>query len=500
MPKAPSLPAGYSSLVESVRTRFAAPWKLTEATALYHSATIPPHRARALRTMAVASPSGHLPNYARQSIIQVCQDLARNNSVARSIIARVQEHAVGNGPTVTSTSTNAEFNKKADAWFDDWFFQLGEEDTGKFDVRGKWNGVQTLNAIQKAWRTDGDTLVQLLTWGEVQVVESLLITSPGGSGIRRLDNGNDLIDGIEVDQFGRHRAYHIGRWGSSQWTIDSPVRVLASDYTIFLANPNCEWIGGVRGEPSLQAQWENITALDSFIRNTAIASEIATFFGVIVKSENPGALQDAEEADSEEQGGAEGTMRLEPAMVKRLRIGETIEQIKPEFPQVGFAEFTRALAMIVGAEEGLPDVALMYNGAGLSWSNIKAILALAYRRRQIEQDVLGRLVRRLRTWKLEQWADDGIIALPSDYRKCNVKFPGVPVLSFLEEVEGYKLATECNFMTGQQACDNLDTGNKADITRHRGVERRLEIGEGVPPPTTPGSMPSGTTTEITTNA
>lgn len=489
MANAAQLPAGYTALLESVRTQYTAPWRSHEATALYQSATVPQHRARVLRTMATASPSGHLPNYARQSIIQVCQDLARNNSIARSIIARVQEHTVGNGPTVTSTSTDDEFNKKADAWFDDWFFQLGEEGTGKFDVRGQWNGVQALNATQKAWRTDGDTLWQLLRWGEVQIVESLLITSPGGAGIQRLANGYDLIDGIEVDRFGRHKAYHIGQWGSSQWTIDSPIRVPASDYTIFLPNPNCEWIGGVRGEPSLQAQWENITALDSFVRNTAVASELATFFGIIIKSDNPGAIQDAEEADSQEQGGAEGTIRLEAAMVKRLKLGESIEQIKPEFPQVGFAEFTRALAMLIGAEEGLPDVALLYNGAGLSWSNIKAILALAYRRRQIEQDVLGRLVRKLRTWKLEQWADDGLIELPPDYRKCNVKFPGIPVLSFLEEVKGCKMAVESNFMTGQQVCDQLETGNKADITRQRGIERKQEIEEGVVPLATPGSLP-----------
>ena len=498
MPVTDHLPARLAAAVGSLRTHYAAPWRADEAQALFGAATVPAHRARTLRTMATASPSGHLPSYARENIVQVCQDLARNNPIARAIIARVQEHANGDGPTVTSASTNADFNKKADALFDDWFFQLGEEDTGKFDVRGQWNGVQAINATIKAWRTDGDCLHNLLPSGEVQIVESLLIRTPYGGVVTAGETpGSSIIDGIEVDRYGRHKAYYVGRWGQSQWVVENIVRYKANDYTIFLPNPNAEWIGGVRGEPSLQAQWENITALDSFIRNTAIASEIATMFGVLIKSDNPGALQDADEQAEEDRGGSQESVGMTPAMWRYLKTNESVEQIKPEFPQVGFAEFTRALAMLIGAEEGIPDVALMYNGAGLSWSNIKAILALAYRRRQIEQDVLIRYVRRLRTWKLEQWADDGVLSLPDDYRKVNVKFPGVPVLSFAEEVKGGLEAVNGNVMTLQQLIDQTGYGNAIDVIARRGVERAAEISAGVAPMSMPGAKQVGRETSVT---
>lgn len=486
-----------SRLARECASRLVSPWRDEELSAhidaMYTSATAPAHRQRTHGGIGTASPTGHLSSYSRQRIIAHMQDLARNNNVARAIVARNQEYTVGDGPVVTSLSEDAEFVEWADSRFKDWAEQAGEYDTGDFDVAGRHNLASALGAVVRAWQTDGDVLWVVTRSGTVQLVPSLLIRTESTNQPTSLPSGNELVDGIEIDEDGRIVGYHIGRWDvRSQSRVSDIRRVVATNYHLFLPNPNTDSVGALRGEPGLQAQWESLIALESYIRNSAVAAEIATYFGVVVKSNNPTAMQEADEAAYEGSQPTSGAKRvtLEPAMVKHIGANESIEQIKPEFPTMGFREFVRTMLMMIGAESGIPSSVLAFDSDGMSWANSRALLAMAARRREIEQDRLVRVVRTTRAAKVQQWAEDEGRTLPDDWRRCNVMFPRPPVLSFGDEVKGLVAAVEANMMTLTQATETIGSGDALRIIQRRGIEREAEHAANVVPMGQPGASPA----------
>lgn len=492
----PTLKLDGAPNVHAMLRAYTAPWTRDAEQARYDSATIPTHFSGGQFRPSIASAVGHLPVWDRQAIVNTCQGLGRNNPVARTVIARCQEFTVGDGPTITVTCDTSKrvgkrFKAWAEPWFNDWFFQHGEHDTGPFDVCGKWNGVQWANAVQKAWLTDGDCLTRMLDNGTVQTTESLLVRSPGNQTMTTRD-GNPVVDGVNVDsKTGQHLAYHLGKWGVTDTQILDLGWIPASANTIWLPNPDAEWIGGVRGEPGMQSQWENLTILASFIRNSGVAAQIATYYGILIASENPGALKDSDDAQAEGDQPSEGrrVQDLYPGMVRYMQSGDTVTQIKPEFPQQNFREFVTSLSMMVGAEFGLPVSMFLYDARELSWSQIKSMASLAAKRWAIRQDVLQRAVRRMFAWRVEMAARASGIVLPDDWKRINVKFPAAPILSFNDEVKGYKMAIETNMMTLQQAGDALGTGTADELIAQRGAERKAEIAAGVVPLASPGSTP-----------
>lgn len=495
-------PRDFRAWSDDVQRKFTAPWRPLTAEhtgepieARYASATPSAHRTRSTATATTASPAGHLNNWDREKIVALCQDLARNNPIARSVIARKQEFTVGNGPIITSASADSAFNAEADKLFNDCFYGHGEYDTPPIEVRGIWNGVQILNAINKAWDTDGDLLL-INTTGGIQAVESLLIRSEftraygATTQVGKLEG--EEVDGIIHDPVTRkHIGYRLHKWDGTQ-TMTKFVRIQPADEnTLFIMNPSADWIGAVRGEPALQALWEPITALESFIRNSAGAAELATFFAALVSGDDAAQIQAADEAQAEGQQPSTGPNYQDfyPMMVRHLPAGSTVTQIKPEFPQIGFGEFVKSMSRIIGAESAIPDAALLFDGSSLSWSNIKALMALAHARRKIEQDVLIRVVRWMRARILPGLCKANGITMPDDWKRCEVVFNGVPVLALGDEVKAWSQMVEKNLCTHQQACDNFNTGTSASIIKTRGEERKREIAAGVVPMTTPGSVP-----------
>jgi len=485
-----------------LKAEFSAPWRRADPDVIqtegrYAAATVPSHRSRQIAWSGIGSAASQLNGWDRERIIVACQQLARDNPIARGIIKRTGEYIVGDGPTILSTAANKKYRERASALFNDWFFQRGEEDVGDYDIRGRWNGVQALHAINKAFRTEGDVLTQKTKFGSMQFIEGLLLRGPKPSGgMFQVAEGtnNRIVDGVELNEYGRPTAFWYGNWDAGTGTtVRDIVTHPADEFTYFLSNPNDEWIGSVRGEPSIQAHWELHYIAESFIKNTGIAAELGTFLSTFIESPDSSQWQAGMEAAASGTQPSTGRRNIDigPASVHFLKPGEKISQLETKFPQTNFAEFVKTLFMLLGAEEGLPNAALLYDASGLSWSNIKAILAMAARCHQRQQEYLSRWVRAQWRWKMEDWTKRGMLprAGAVDWRKVNVQFPDPPVLSFSEEVKGYVDAVNNNFMTKQQVLDRLGTGDTESVDRVRGEERAGEIANGIVPAALPGAKP-----------
>jgi len=419
-----------------------------------------------------------------------CQAAARDNSVARAFLKRQADLDVGDGPLFTSTTDDPEWNAKADAWFVDWW--EGRRLDAPVDIRGCDSGPEILRKIDRAWGTDGDILVIFTTDGSLQLVESERVGGYGWnvpSGVAQAS----YRAGVQMDEFGRPVAFWVADWNSTGTAAEPKLREMPAASCELIKNPTDDIVGLVRGEPGLQASLDQMERLDAVIEKTALAVEIATLFGLVIKTERPADTQAAFEATTEQSQtdtSKPGTVNLEPGAAMYLRTGESAEPIKPEHPSASFRDFVTAQLMIIAADLGVPLPASHFDASGMSWSNIKALMAIAMRGVEARQARLERFVRRVREWRLRKAIEDRELPAPrtdADLRRVTIQFPPAPVLDFESEVSGMRAAVEGGLATRDQACQRLGTGRSLDIDQALANEQSRARELGIVIATTPGA-------------
>lgn len=423
-----------------------------------------------------------------------CQAAARDNSVARAFIKRKADLDVGDGPVITSTA-EGDWRAQADAFIEKW--ASGLHPGAPCDARGRCSLPELLRQIDRAWDTDGDVLAMQLKSGEIQLIESARVGAgtlgrePSG-----IAAGNIYQSGVEMNKQGKPVAYWFADWNTQQSALKPELRRQDADYAELLCNPSDETVGMVRGEPGLQASLDQLDRLDAVIEKTALAVELATLFGLIIKTDRPAETQAAFEAttqQTETDSNKPATVDLEPGGALYLRTGESAEQLKPEHPSANFKEFVTAQLMIIAADLGIPLPASHFDASGMSWSNIKALMALAKRAMEVRQARLERWVRKIYAWRLRLAVEEKMLPAPLSedaYDQVSVRFPSVPVVDFESEVKGYTLAIEKGLMDYDQATQSLGTGRVHDVHTRLAAQQQTAKTLGLEIVQTPGASVS----------
>lgn len=474
--------------------------QLTRAEALTRQAGAVSNYANATRTRLRPGPipqggsaQKHNRTYVRQSLRQDCQDLERNSLVARAMLKRQQAFIVGNGGIVLAASGDEAWDEQATDLFYRWCEGIDWEEIGHPDIRGRLSFWGQLRVAVKAISTDGDVLAVMTNLGSLQWIESERVVSPGLNVQNAAAAGT--VDGVQMNKYGQPVRYWVSDWdttGSSP--IGKPISFDARD-AVLLTNPMDDKIGMVRGEPALQAAITSIERLDNYIEKTGLAAEIATLFGVLITSSDPGGMQATMEAGLVPQPDRENAnqpkqINLEPATAQFLNHGDTITQVKPEYPTTNYRDYVTAQLMLIAADMGLPTVAAFFDASQLSWSNIKALLSINWRDIEVYQDYLAVLVRRVYAWKIRRWIADGVLPPPPVSGRetaCEVFMPQAPVVDFKSEADGYKLAVEAGFADNDWVCRQLGTGKAMEILARRAKYIAKARQLGVPVTVTPGS-------------
>lgn len=444
------------------------------------------------------APTRHLSAFVQDALRRDVQDLKRNSSAARIVMARAAEIIAGDGPVVTSTTDVPAWNEACDAAFNAWFDAVDPDLFGHPDRAQRLSGPEMIAGVVGAWCTDGDQLVVHTFDAEghacFQIVEGERLRAAAGTRVA-LPGGKSIVDGVELDPAGAPIAYHVASWTITGTLDTASIRRVPAEAARLMINPIGVEAGFVRGVPALQACLDRIERLDAYDQATAVAAEIATRFCAIVESSQPADLQSAWELGTEQAAPARPdaprTIELQAGMLHFLEKGGTVKALDPKFPTTNFRDFVLWQFMVLGAELGVPIVAALFDATGLSWSNIKALLALSMRSVEPAQARLARLVRWMRAVKVTEWMRDGTLTPRDDWHRCDIVMPRAPVVDFKSEVEGHILAINNNLETQEQATQALGTGRAKDIRAVRQLERRDEIDKNITPPALPGAKPIG---------
>lgn len=203
----------------------------------------------------------------------------------------------------------------------------------------------------------------------------------------KLENGNTVYDGVEVDKSGKVVAYYIANTYPYEFGADTTkfVRVAAYGDTMGLPNilhiMDTERPEQYRGVPYLAQAIEPLLQLRRYTEAEITAAIVQSFFTAFVKTEAGAADNPFNEIGGDgvqEVSRDPNEYEMGPGTMNFLEPGEDVTFGSPTHPNTGFDTFVRALVEQVGACLEIPADLLMMS-FNASYSASRAALLEAWK-------------------------------------------------------------------------------------------------------------------------
>ena len=334
----------------------------------------------------------------RRDMVDRARQLERNSVLAEGILSRSVENVVGCGFKLEAMSADPDWNKQAEALWSAW----GDNDA---DVRGMSTWDELLGLTFRSFLRDGDVGTILLSDRKIQPFESDQLSSPTGRFLSR-----DMVDGIKLDPRGKATSYFIV---DNPDPISATVRTqrhteIPAESVLFL--PRRTRHGQTRGLSCFSTISWILDQIDGNIEAVTVAARMAATYGLLITSPNPVGLPTILGGD----GKTRQKIALEPGMVKFLRAGQDVKQIKPEQPTQNFSEFLRMLGRFVGMALGLPLEIAFGDYSQVNLTSGRMAMLSAWRTWRCYQKMLKRYSTRVYLWQLLEWMRIGRLPVRED--------------------------------------------------------------------------------------
>jgi capsid protein len=414
------------------------------------------------------------------------------------MVKRTCDFVVGDRVSVQIKSSSEEFNKVAERWLTRWWtggieHRSGERADGSRVGR---SGTQVCRLLVRSALVSGGVLVVLTDGGAIQLVEyERLKNPPKGTTNQAIVNGVEYADGGA----GPVIRYHVAAWAGSGEYAAFETRPIDARNVLNLANPMDDEVNVTLPEPGLARLIEHFPMLRNFIRDTQIASRMATLFGLVTKTANP---QDAGVAlpggtitkyNADGNGETVREIELEPGFTAHLAPGEDITQVDPKHPTAQFGDFVTNNLVMLGAEAGLPLVLWMLDMTKVNFASARSALLLAGRSFDIWREwLVCSFVTPVIRWRLamaiRRGEIDGVNEIPDDWDSIHAIFPPLPVLDTLNQYQAEAYAVEKGLKTHRDAWSALNRSDYEDGLEEMASERRKREALGILPVSTPGQI------------
>jgi len=426
------------------------------------------------------SDNSHADPITRDNLRRDGKSLGRGNNDARAIAKRLADMLVGDGLVVKSTATDEAWAREATARFNEWMSSTAP------DRLGRTTGWQLLYKAMKVPVTEGDGIFIKLADQTLQWIDGELIKNKNGT----MDTPTE-VGGATISN-GRIVAYNVTEWNVSGTGTTMGGKAVNAENAIWVGNIADDGINQVRSVPMIQACINALGLVDDVERNTAVAIATAALFSIVIKTENPADTQAGMEAlgrseDQESSGPA--SFRLEPGIAKYLKVGETMDQVKPEHPTTNVMEFNKSQVAKCAADIGLSRAITHLDMTELNASNAKALVSIIGRCLEHQASQPVNITRNLYIWKIGGDIIAGRIPFTADWDKVDVMPKAMPMPDTLAELQVAVTAINNNLSTGERESERLGMGSFDAIVARRGKEVEMEKKAGVPRVLMPGAGP-----------
>lgn len=389
--------------------------------------------------------------YDRRKIVDRARELERTSVLAEGLLSRSTEAVIGDGFRLQMESGDDALDEEIEARWNDWCEH-------EADYRELSNFAEIQSHVYRSKMRDGDVAAVLMNSGALRLVESDEIASPDGGAMNR----SNMVDGVELDSAGRPKSFYVFDWDPKTiWTdrrsaINRLVRIPSKD-VIFCARRLRA--GQTRGLSAFTNLFWILEQVEDSIEAVTVAMRMAACFGLVIKQSGP--MVDLN-VRTDGTGRSRQSMRLEPAMVKRLEIGEDIEQIQPTHPGPNFESHVEGLIRLAGVPFGLPLEVTLRNFTKSNFSNTRAALLQAWHTWSRQQNEMKRFCTRVFMWKLLNWYPN----LKPEQTKHSWQAPGWAWIDPVAEVQASMLAVDAGYDSPQRVIARTG-GDWKEIQRER---------------------------------
>lgn len=448
------------------------------------------------------SADSHRDRQTRHELRKQCQSLLRNDKLARSLVRRLKQFVVGDAVGVQVRSADKGFNRAAERFLSAWAESC--EHSGQPLPGGGRGGrglVELSACALHAAMQDGAAAVLVTDEGYLQWIEDERVMNPPGRYSDPL-----FADGVEFTADGRMKALHIAEWGAGGTQPRPTTREVPASSVLYLPSPTDDQPNLTRPEPGLCALIKDLDQVRKYSESVAIAATMATYFGLVIKSNYPGdvsanlpgaTVQAKADADGGEYGQKQN--ELGPAFVLPLEPNEDAMQIDPKQPTQTYSDYLVTNLAMIGAEGGVPLVLWLLDFRQVNFHSARSAVLLmgiiaAVWRRWLESRLLGpacrwRLAREIKAGGLEDPETGrvyGLADVPDGWDRLEFIFPPMPVVDPKDQYAAEQLAMNAGFKTLGDIIRQMTGRDPEEHEDELAAEKKRLRAKGIMPTGMPG--------------
>ena len=299
------------------------------------------------------------------------RDLARNDPYARRFFNLIKVNVVGEtGFNLQVKARNAD--KSLDTVGND-IVEFAWEDwcrTGNCTADGKMSWVDVQKYVAEAEKRDGEAFIQIVRSSKfkygfaLNLIEADLIDDKKNE---RLQNGNEIRLGVEVDGFRRPVAYwvkqaHPGDFDYTTMANTQSIRIPAAS---IIHVYNMQRAGQTRGEPALAPVMTSLKMLNAHREAELVASRMAAAKMGFFTSDT------GDDFNADDYDGTVPIIDAEPGTFHQLPAGVDFKPFDPTHPSTAFAEFQKGILRSIASGLGVSYASISNDLEGTSYSSVR---------------------------------------------------------------------------------------------------------------------------------
>lgn len=353
------------------------------------------------------------------------RQLVRDNAYAWGVVDTIVSSVVGCGITAQSQFETPEgldiepVNEKRDKAWSDWCEVC--------DVNGRLAFEEIQQLAQREMVEAGEVLIHLVRTPRdtyrgiyrpvplaLELIEADRLATDRDTYKINRQGGNKIVRGVELDELGKPLAYWIypEHPNGPYATRAIPERIDAKEIIHLY---RMDRIGQSRGVSWFAPVLSWLRDLGVYVDNEIQASAVASCFGVAIKTEGragSGLMPSTDEDSTDDNGNS--FEYLEPAMVVRLRPGESVESINPGRPNSASEPWINLMLRGISVGTGLSYEVVSRNYSGTSYSSSRTSMLEDRRRfRRWQRYLVNHLCQPIWDAFCDQAATAGVDGFPS---------------------------------------------------------------------------------------
>lgn len=373
-----------------------------------------------------------------------------NSDLAESVVTALIRNVIGVGikPQAKVRSgkgkLNTNLNNKIEKAWDKW------TEAENADVRGMSNFYELQSIALRRMLYDGEILVNKTAQGEYLPLSIQLIEAENIGAVSLQNGKNNIINGVEVNEYGRPVAYHVYQSDPMGLRSFDALR-LTTNQAFLLFKPTRT--SQLRGMSHLALVLRRIHDIDEYMDADLIAARVSACYSAFITSQNSARQTAVLPRDSK----GRPNMTLAPGMVRHLSPGESIEFADPKRNAGTASEYSATQTRRISSGLGMSADIVARNISGNFSAARQNLLEDQKTFRQWQEFVIAHFCMPI--WKA--FIDAMYLAgeLPSDYLANKDKYqevswlaPGWSWIDPVKEVNANKEAIKSGLTTLEDVC------------------------------------------------